>query len=58
MGILGFCKDMTSKKAEFILWNEPDTQTYCESLDKNLTINSNDLCAELNDNIFTQYHNT
>ena len=58
LGVQKFCVS-TTKKSQLLLWNDTDTNNMCSTLEKNIVnLNSNDLCAEINDGIFNQYHNT
>ena len=58
LGVQKFCVS-TTKKSQLTLWNDTDTNSMCNTLEKNISnLNSNDLCAEINDGIFNQYHNT
>lgn len=57
LGVQKFCVS-TTKKSQLVLWNDTDTNAMCNNLEKNIqNLNANDLCAEINDGIFTQYHN-
>ena len=57
IGVKQFCVG-TTKKSQLILWNDTDTNNMCNTLEKNIVdLNANDLCAEINDGIFAQYHN-